>query len=98
MQTPMSTIEEFLSQRHLALVGVSRNPKDLSRVILRELRKRGYQVALVNPAGGMNGYWDLSRGPRERHACTTCHDPHAPAYVGMMPARGPVDPRHTGGH
>ena len=52
MQTPMSTIEEFLSQRHLALVGVSRNPKDLSRVILRELRKRGYQVALVNPAGG----------------------------------------------
>ncbi len=48
--------------------------------------------------GGMNGYWDLSRGPRERHACTTCHDPHAPAYVGMMPARGPVDPRHTGGH
>ena len=47
--------------------------------------------------GGMNGYWDLSRGPRERHACTVCHDPHAPAYPGMMPARGPVDP-HQGAH
>jgi len=46
--------------------------------------------------GGMNGYWDLTRGPRERHACTTCHDPHAPAYVGMIPARGPV-PQHFGG-
>jgi len=43
--------------------------------------------------GGMTGYWDLSRGPRQRHHCTVCHDPHAPAYVGMMPARGPVDPR-----
>jgi len=46
--------------------------------------------------GGMNGYWDLTRGPRQRHACTTCHDPHAPAYVGMVPARGPV-PQHFGG-
>ena len=48
--------------------------------------------------GGMRGYWDLSRGPRERHACTTCHDPHAPAFAGMVPAKGPVDPRFGGGH
>lgn len=47
--------------------------------------------------GGMNGYWDLARGPRQRHHCTVCHDPHAPRYVGMIPARGPVDPRF-GGH
>jgi len=48
--------------------------------------------------GGMNGHWDLSRGPRTRHMCTTCHDPHAPSFVGMHPARGPVDPRFIKGH
>ncbi len=49
--------------------------------------------------GGMRGYWDRSRGPRERHACTTCHDPHAPAYPGMIPARGPIDlPHDPGAH
>lgn len=36
--------------------------------------------------GGMNGYWDLSRGPRTRHSCTDCHDPHAPAFPQMQPS------------
>jgi hypothetical protein len=44
--------------------------------------------------GGMTGYWDRSRGKRVRNACTVCHDPHAPAFVGMMPAPGPRD--HSG--
>lgn len=35
--------------------------------------------------GGMRGYWDVSRGPRERLSCTACHDPHAPAYPQLMP-------------
>ncbi len=33
--------------------------------------------------GGMNGYWDLTKGPRTRLGCTQCHDPHAPAYPQM---------------
>jgi hypothetical protein len=41
--------------------------------------------------GGMNGYWDLSRGPRERNACTVCHDPHAPAFPKMRPTFKPHD-------
>lgn len=41
--------------------------------------------------GGMRGYWDLSQGPRQRHACTVCHDPHAPAYPTLIPAPGPRD-------
>lgn len=41
--------------------------------------------------GGMTGYWDLTRGPRERNNCTDCHDPHAPAFTGMIPAPGPRD-------
>ena len=45
----MSVIEDFLSQDRIAVVGVSRNPKDFSRTLLRELRTRGYDVIPVNP-------------------------------------------------
>jgi len=41
--------------------------------------------------GGMTGYWDLSRGPRERNHCVDCHDPHAPRYVGGQPVHQPRD-------
>jgi len=41
--------------------------------------------------GGMVGYWDLSRGPRQRNACTVCHDVHAPAYPQLMPVFPPRD-------
>lgn len=41
--------------------------------------------------GGMNGYWDLSRGPRTRNACTVCHDAHAPVYPQLMPVFPPTD-------
>ena len=42
-------IREFLGQRRLAMVGVSRAPQEFSRGIFRELRRRGYDVAPVNP-------------------------------------------------
>jgi hypothetical protein len=41
--------------------------------------------------GGMRGYWDLSRGPRERNACVSCHDPHTPAYPQYLPMPAPRD-------
>lgn len=41
--------------------------------------------------GGMNGYWDLSRGPRERNHCVHCHDPHAPKVAVVQPVAGPRD-------
>jgi hypothetical protein len=47
--------------------------------------------------GGMRGYWDLSRGPRERNNCIDCHDPHAPAFVGGQPVLPPRD-RFLGAH
>jgi predicted CoA-binding protein len=42
-------IEDFLSYRRIAMVGVSRNPSDFSRALYRELRSRGYEVVPVNP-------------------------------------------------
>jgi hypothetical protein len=41
--------------------------------------------------GGMRGYWDLSRGPRQRNHCVACHDPHAPAFGAFAPVPGPRD-------
>lgn len=41
--------------------------------------------------GGMRGYWDLSRGPRQRNTCVSCHDPHEPAYPTYLPAAPPND-------
>jgi uncharacterized protein len=42
-------IEDFLAQKRLAMVGVSRNPKDFSRGLFRDLRERGYDMVPVNP-------------------------------------------------
>ncbi|HUJ23393.1 MAG TPA: CoA-binding protein [Bryobacteraceae bacterium] len=42
-------IEDFLSQKRLAVVGVSRDPQDFTRVVFREFAWRGYDVVPVNP-------------------------------------------------
>jgi uncharacterized protein len=47
-----SSIEDaraFLAIKRLAVVGVSRNERDFSRAIVRELCARGYDVVAVNP-------------------------------------------------
>ena len=41
--------------------------------------------------GGMNGYWDLTKGGRTRNTCINCHDPHAPAFPLVMPVLPPRD-------
>ena len=43
-------IDEFLSQPRFAVVGVSRNPQDISRSLMREFRSRGKEVVPVNPS------------------------------------------------
>lgn len=41
--------------------------------------------------GGMNGYWDLQRGPRDRNSCLSCHSPHTPKYAKVRPVHPPKD-------
>ncbi len=41
--------------------------------------------------GGMRGYWDLTRGGRERNHCVSCHDPHGPRFGSFDPAPPPRD-------
>jgi len=45
----LETIEDFLAQKRIALVGISRHPKDLSVLLFEELCRRGYDVVPVNP-------------------------------------------------
>jgi len=47
--TKLRTIEDFLSQKRLAIVGVSRDPQDFTRKVFNEFQKRGYEVFPVNP-------------------------------------------------
>jgi len=48
----MAAIRDFLGQKRLAFVGVSRQPKDYSRTLFREFGARGYDALPVNPAVG----------------------------------------------
>ena len=49
---PLESIEDFLAQKRIAMIGVSRNPKDFSAALFDELRKRGYDMVPVNPKAG----------------------------------------------
>jgi uncharacterized protein len=42
-------IDDFLSQKKLVMVGVSRNPKEYSRSLFKDFRDRGFEVVPVNP-------------------------------------------------
>jgi predicted CoA-binding protein len=46
----LETIEDFLSQKRIAIVGISREPKDFSVSLFDELCHRGYDVVPVNPS------------------------------------------------
>ena len=49
MLTTTTDIQDFLAHRRIALVGVSRNPRDFSRILFREMCTRGYDMVPVNP-------------------------------------------------
>lgn len=50
MPATLDEVHDFLAQRRIALIGLSRNPKDFSRVVFREMCQRGYDMLGVNPA------------------------------------------------
>lgn len=47
--TSRAAVDEFLSQRVLAVAGVSKNKKKFGNAIFRELRAKGYRLLPVNP-------------------------------------------------
>ena len=60
--TPRETIDDFLACKRLAVVGVSRNPKDFTRAMFAEFRRRGYDAVPVTPqASEIEGVAAFSR-------------------------------------
>lgn len=45
----LETIENFLAEKRLAMIGVSRQPKHFSVLLFEDLCRRGYEVIPVNP-------------------------------------------------
>lgn len=45
-----AVINDFLAQKRVAIVGVSRDPKHFTRTVYSEFVKRGYEVVPINPA------------------------------------------------
>lgn len=62
-----SDIADFLSQRTIAVVGVSRSGRKFGNTILASLKERGYRAVPVNPAAdaiaGERCYPDLGSVP-----------------------------------
>ena len=44
-----ATIEQFVRDQNLALIGVSRDPRKFGNALLKELSKKGYRVYPVHP-------------------------------------------------
>ncbi|HSE48410.1 MAG TPA: CoA-binding protein, partial [Terriglobales bacterium] len=45
----LKTIEEFLAQKRIAIVGIARDAKSFSAMLAQEFDRRGYDVVPVNP-------------------------------------------------
>jgi predicted CoA-binding protein len=48
--TTLKQVEDFLAVKRMAVVGVSRNPKDFTHAMWQEFRQRRYDAVPVNPA------------------------------------------------
>ena len=46
--TTLELINQFFSQKRIALIGASRNPRDFSRGLMKEFIGRGIDVVPVN--------------------------------------------------
>ena len=77
----LSDIQEFLSRKRIAIIGVSRNPKDFTRALYDEFMRRGYDVVAVNP-----GLADID----ERRCFANIGEvkPSPEAVLLMTPAKG----------
>jgi uncharacterized protein len=62
-------IQDFLSQKTIAMAGLSRNEKAMSSAVNKELKAKGYRVLPVNPAaesiGGEKCYPSLAALPEK---------------------------------
>jgi predicted CoA-binding protein len=67
--TSKATVEEFISQKSLAVVGVSRGGQKFGNSVYRELKTKGYKVYAIHPEAetleGDRAYKDLASLPEK---------------------------------
>lgn len=65
--TTRSSVEQFLSEKTLALAGASRSGKKFGNTVVKELTQKGYELLLVHPEAseieGLTCYSGLSELP-----------------------------------
>lgn len=58
MKTKKAQIDNFLSQSHIAVAGYSVKSKKFGNEVFYNLKKKGYDLFPVNPAGGSTQHGD----------------------------------------
>ena len=77
--TTIRDVENFLALERIAMVGVSRDPKDFSRQLFREMCSRGYDMVPVN--------WVANEiDNRESFQCLQAVKPSVEGVLIMTPA------------
>jgi predicted CoA-binding protein len=77
--TERQLIDDFLAQKRIAVIGVSRNSRDFTRMMFDEFVRRGYDAVPVNPNA-------VEIGGRRSFARAGQIDPKADAALIMTPA------------
>jgi predicted CoA-binding protein len=92
--TSKTTIADFLSQRSLAVVGVSRDERKFGNTIYRTLKAKGYRVFAVNRnAETLEGdpcYHSLGALPEKVDGVVVCVPPHQAEQVAQEAARSGI--------
>src|SRR3954469_9807753 len=83
--TSQHSVEAFLNQPAMAVVGVSRQHKKFGNVACRELREKGYRLHVVHPSGesidGAASYTSLKELPERVDAVLIVVPPAAAVQV-----------------
>ncbi len=65
----LNQINTFLDNKHIAVIGASRNPKSFSNVVIKDLIKANYTVYPVNPEAdriqNIKAYKSIEQLPKE---------------------------------
>jgi hypothetical protein len=76
MNTTLTDIHDFLSQRTLALAGISRGGKKFGNAILKSLKQSGYRVFPIHPSAetidGERCYASLEKMPEKVGGLVIC--------------------------
>lgn len=81
MTSLKQAVDDFLAQKRIAVLGVSRDSNQAANLVYRTLRKTGYEVFAINPNAeeveGDRCYHDLASVPGEVDAAVIATPPAA---------------------